>query len=243
MIKVSLVIPCYNEELRIEQEKFCLLLREAINNDIDLQLHFVNDGSIDNTREIIGRLILEEPKNCFLINLETNVGKAEVIRKTMLTLCDSDRDYLGFIDADFAVPPLAVLRFTRTALLFPEYEYFFASRIPLLGSRIQRNGSRHLSGRLFNYVIRARLKLNIYDSQCGLKLLKNTTKLQASLKEPVTNPWLFDVVLLQRLLEESDQKARQKIGLELPVIEWSDIPGSKVTILSGLRSLLRAARI
>ena len=243
MTKVCLVIPCFNEALRIDKEKFSLLIREANVNDIDLHLHFVNDCSTDKTREILEQIIIDDTENTRINNLDTNVGKAEAIRITMAAFSNSDREFIGFMDADFAIPPLAVLRFIRTSLLSPEYEYFWASRIPLLGSKIQRSRSRHLSGRTFNFVIRKRLKLDIYDSQCGLKLLRNTTKLHASLREPIPDQWLFDLVLLQRLLEKSDQKTRQNVALEVPVIEWDDVRGSKVTLMSGLRTLVNAARL
>ena len=111
MTNVCLVIPCFNEALRIDKEKFSLLIREANVNDIDLHLHFVNDCSTDKTREILEQIIIDDTENTRINNLDTNVGKAEAIRITMAALSNSDREFIGFMDADFAIPPLAVLRF------------------------------------------------------------------------------------------------------------------------------------
>ena len=58
--ELCIVIPCYNEEARLNKKRISDFLN--INNDI--LLYFVNDGSIDNTFEVLNSIKSNFPKNC-----------------------------------------------------------------------------------------------------------------------------------------------------------------------------------
>jgi glycosyltransferase involved in cell wall biosynthesis len=91
--RIGLVVPCYNEALRLDLNYWTDLLASLP----EVFFLFVNDGSMDNTALMISSLT--EP-NFGLMTLEKNSGKAEAVRKGLLSLLDgrSQYDILGFVD-------------------------------------------------------------------------------------------------------------------------------------------------
>lgn len=72
-MKVSFVVPCYNEEKEVEQ--FYNKLMSVVKNiDIDYELIFVDDGSKDNTFNIL-QTISNENKRIKVIALSRNFGQ------------------------------------------------------------------------------------------------------------------------------------------------------------------------
>jgi len=75
------------------------------------------------------------------------------------------------------------------------------------------------------------LRLGVYDTQCGAKVFRASDELRRVLAEPFRTAWLFDVEILARLiagdLRGTDAVARRLY--ELPLDEWRDVPGSKLT--------------
>lgn len=95
-----IVIPCFNESQRLPVDTFQKFLREQ--NSV--QFVFVDDGSKDNTFQIIEFLFKRHPKKIDILRLTRNRGKAEAVRQGFL-LALSKRPYLvGFWDADLATP-------------------------------------------------------------------------------------------------------------------------------------------
>ena len=79
MNKSAIVIPLYNEENRFDT----VYWRDNFNVLEDVVWVFVNDGSTDNTLEILKSFLMEKPSNAVLLNLDKNSGKAEAIRYGM----------------------------------------------------------------------------------------------------------------------------------------------------------------
>ena len=67
---------------------------------------FVNDGSSDNTASVLEELRSKYPEFVTSLSLEENSGKAEAIRKGVLSISQGniDYDYVGFMDADLSTP-------------------------------------------------------------------------------------------------------------------------------------------
>lgn len=89
MIKVSIIIPCYNSELYIEQ---CLksILKQADNN---IEIICIDDGSTDNTAEVVKQYI---GKNVKLLKYQH-----QGISKSKKIGCEvSQGQYLYFMDSD-----------------------------------------------------------------------------------------------------------------------------------------------
>ena len=96
-VLIGLVIPCYNEENRLDVNTYISFLKQNKN----INLLFINDGSNDNTIDVI-KTITSKNTNAKTINLKTNVGKGEAVRQGVLQLCKGKYSYIGYWDADLS---------------------------------------------------------------------------------------------------------------------------------------------
>jgi dolichyl-phosphate beta-glucosyltransferase len=226
MPKTCIVVPCYNEAGRLKATEFL----EWTRRETDLHFLFVNDGSMDGTRELLVRLSQACPKQIRNIDLERNCGKAEAVRRGFLESFDSGYDVIGYWDADLSTPLDAIPRFGRT-LEDHEADAVIGSRVRLLGRHIRRLPLRHYLGRLFATCASLVIGLPVYDTQCGAKIFRNTGRLQQVFRTPFRVKWTFDVeilarfLLLERIFGGSATKDR---FVEYPLERWEDIPGSKL---------------
>ena len=224
---VTLIVPCYNEEFRLNFSAF----DQALAEDKNLFFLFVDDGSKDQTCELLrghfaGNLQVE------VLKLTKNVGKAEAIRQGMLHLIQkkSQSDWWGFWDADLATPLFEVGQMLKYQANFhPKARTIFGSRVYRLGAEIKRSALRHYLGRGFATIISHALQIEAYDTQCGAKLLRPEIALIV-FKEPFISPWIFDVEILLRL--------QQSEVVEYPLGVWRDVAGSKLNITRELFRVL-----
>ena len=96
-MKVTIIIPFYNEEKRIVLESFHQIFKNSSQYDFIL----VDDGSTDNTNTILGEFKNKFP-NLTILKLDKNIGKAEAIRAAVLSI--SNTDFIAYYDADLATP-------------------------------------------------------------------------------------------------------------------------------------------
>ncbi len=234
MKSVTLVVPCRNEALRLNPDAFL----EALGANPSLALLFVDDGSTDSTAERIARLVRSSPAIDGLY-LPRRAGKAEAVRQGVLQLLEhSAAELIGFWDADLATPLSCVPRFIQGFDDAPAVQMVIGSRWPHLGAHIDRNLFRTCSGTLMKKLIRCVLSAPIYDTQCGAKIMVRDLA-EELFARPFISPWLFDVELFRRMGKE-----RILSGVkELPLDEWHDVPGSKLTLRAAFRSLFDLCRI
>lgn len=89
---LSILVPCFNEEANIE-ETLCAL---AVHNYPNFEIIAINDGSRDNTGDILDRLIEVIPQ-LRIIHLVENQGKAIALRTGALA---ANGEYLLCVDGD-----------------------------------------------------------------------------------------------------------------------------------------------
>jgi len=91
---------------------------------------------------------------------------------------------------------------------------------------------------VFATLVSEMLRLPVYDTQCGAKLFRSTPELRRILAEPFGTAWLFDVEILARLIGQSPggTAAVERYLYELPLDEWRDVPGSKLTRAAYVRA-------
>lgn len=238
MKKVLILIPCYNEENRFPKQVFHDFLLDSANTKV--YFLFINDGSTDNTSVIVSELSNDFEK-CSFISLERNVGKAEAIRAGMLSQQSKDFDYVGYFDADLAAP-LSQIELLKLSIKQHEMPLMIlGARISLLGStQINRKRSRHYIGRIFATIVSNMLRLPIYDTQCGAKLIRKDL-IPIVFKEKFISKWLFDVEILFRI-KNNFNDAKSKI-VEVPLKKWEDVDGSKIGIFYFLRAPFDLLRI
>lgn len=227
---VLLVIPAYEESARLAS---CLDdLLPLIEKDKKIKVLVVDDGSKEMEFQKMESLISDYGKKFDnmvpILRLEKNTGKGSAIRAGWSSRAKK-YEWLGFIDADGAVPSYEVVRMINSAREIPEHNYF-GTRIKMLGKKIERSLCRHLAGRVFATLASECLRLPVYDSQCGYKLVRSSdySAVKDTLEE---DGFAFDVELLVAL-NDSDCSV-----IEYP-IDWIDQPGSKIHYL---RDALRMA--
>jgi dolichyl-phosphate beta-glucosyltransferase len=94
----AIVIPCYNEANRLNVGAFDRFM--ALHPDNTFV--FVNDGSTDQTFEVLERLRENHP-SCVVLNIKQNGGKAEAVRSGLMYALDHlTASVVGFWDADLA---------------------------------------------------------------------------------------------------------------------------------------------
>ncbi len=106
-MKLSLIVPCYNEEGNVE--KFFDLVTEVFDGRIDdYEFVFVNDGSRDSTGKKLKELYLNknEKKNIQYLSFSRNFGKEAAI---YAGLSKAKGDLMCIIDADLQQRPEVVL--------------------------------------------------------------------------------------------------------------------------------------
>jgi dolichyl-phosphate beta-glucosyltransferase len=237
-----IVVPCYNEELRLPREKYVSFFEDASNANIHFT--FVNDGSSDGTLNLIESIAKQYPHSASVLNMIRNVGKAEAVRKGMQHVIRTkdlnEQDVVGFWDADLATPLDTIPKFIK---LFEErhhLEMVFGARVALLGRDIHRKLDRHYLGRIFATLASVVLNLRIYDTQCGAKLFRATSEFRGALEAPFATGWIFDVELIARLITRRAAASRPPIEdaiYEYPLEKWSDIAGSKLSFSAKVSAL------
>ena len=99
-MKTLIVVPCYNESKRLKQEEFLAFVQD----NPDVEFLFANDGSRDNTLEVL-QVLCDRHPSLHLYDIQPNGGKAEAVRKGMLYGAEHlSPDYIAFWDADLATP-------------------------------------------------------------------------------------------------------------------------------------------
>lgn len=226
-IRTALVVPCYNEEKRLDVKVF----REFVAQPSGAALLFVDDGSRDHTMQVLERVRSGLESRVEILRCESNRGKAEAVRRGMNQLLEQGSwTYIGFWDADLATPLDAVEEFIRILESRPDIEMVFGSRVKLLGRDIQRRVTRHYLGRVFATVVSNILRMPIYDTQCGAKLFRVGPDLVTAVRDPFLSKWVFDVEIIARYLRSYRSRGQRLDDrvYEFPLLRWADIAGSKV---------------
>lgn len=227
MVELVVVVPCFNEGRRLRADGFRILMEDA-----NTRLLFVDDGSQDDTREVLGAICAELGPHALHLDLPRNQGKAEAVRQGLLAGMRMGAEIVAFLDADLATPAEEMVRLVAT-LRGSRAQAAFAARVALLGTNIERHAFRHYLGRVFATAASLILDLRVYDTQCGAKAFCASSLLAAALDEPFHARWAFDVELIGRLLAGARGIPGLKAAdlLEMPLRTWSDIPDSKLRFL------------
>ncbi len=160
---VSVVIPCYNEAGNLERGVLTPALDFAEAADDVLEVLVVDDGSLDRSVELIGKLLPDHPKTRLL--REPHRGKAGAI---LAGAAAATGEYVLFVDLDQAAP------LSELAKLRPDLA---AGVDVVVGSRAARRAGAPLFRRVMarGYILVRRLVLDlgeITDTQCGFKAFR-----------------------------------------------------------------------
>lgn len=102
-MKLSVVIPCYNEAENIPLifEKF-----KSVIKDEDLEVIIVNNGSRDNSAEIIDKLLPDNPySRCVIVPVNQGYGYG-----ILQGLKEAAGDFIGWTHADMQTDPADIIK-------------------------------------------------------------------------------------------------------------------------------------
>ncbi len=223
---IVIVIPCFNEAVRLNTEAFIAFL----DSSSEIELLFVDDGSTDETADRLSLIERQADGRVSLLRLPQNQGKAEAVRQGILSGLKREASHLGYWDADLATPLTLIQTFAELVDRNPQKKLICGARIRRLGAHIHRHWYRHYPGRLIATCISLILGLPVHDSQCGAKLIERQLASEI-FTEPFISTWFFDVELIARTIGLVGKEEAMKIICELPLSQWSDIGNSKISLM------------
>ena len=229
-VTYSIVIPAFNESERIGAT-----LQRAVTHSRrcgwNAEVIVVNDGSSDNTAEIVRGIAAIYPEVRLLEN-PGNRGKGFSVRNGMLR---ARGDVLLFSDADFSSPVEEAGKLF--AAIAEGADIAIGSRWLQTKLQIRRQPlHRQVFGRMFNLALRLVLGLQFKDTQCGFKAFSRRA---AQTIFPLQNieRWGFDPELLY-LARKFDFRV-----VEIPVA-WAHRDGTRIDpIRDGLRMVAEMFKI
>lgn len=225
-MNLSVVIPAYNEETRIEKT-LRKIQHYLSSSGYSFEIIVIDDGSKDKTA-----LIIEKFNNVILLKNEKNYGKGYSVKRGML---QAHFDYVLFTDADLSTPIEEVEKLLYH--LKDNYDIAIGSRA-LKESKIisPQKKVREGAGKLFNVLVQWLLLPGIYDTQCGFKCFKKEVVKDIFSKTKICG-FSFDVEALY---------IAKKLGYnikEVPVM-WENSLPSRVNILKHpLQMILELVKI
>lgn len=225
----GIVIPCYNEATRLQLDKF----QQFIDQQADFRLCFVNDGSRDNTLEVLQSFQQANPHQVDVYDMPQNGGKAEAVRAGMLYLVEERQvQTVGFMDADLSTSFEDYFELTRS--LTSNYQKLvFGSRKLLKNNNIDRSLFRSIASGIVGVLIHSILRLPIQDTQCGAKVFTSDLA-RDCFRESFVTRWLFDVELFIRAKKQYGRNEVMNKIQEQPLSGWMDVEGSKLTLKDSL---------
>jgi dolichyl-phosphate beta-glucosyltransferase len=212
---LSIIIPAHNEERRLPQT-LEQVVRFAGNQSFECEILVVENGSSDRTFEV-GMEYASRHRPLVNVIHEELPGKGRAVQKGMLAAKGA---YRFFADADLSMPPTEITRFIPPAVDIP---IAIASREAPGAVRYNEPFYRHITGRVFNSLIRLLVLPALHDTQCGFKMFRADAAEDLFQRQTLMG-WSFDVELLYIASQ------RNYPILEIP-IPWYFNPESKINVL------------
>jgi dolichyl-phosphate beta-glucosyltransferase len=227
---LSLVIPAFNEERRIEAslERILAFLRRQ---PYGFEVVVVDDGSTDRTVDVVNHVrngdstVRIERQACYL-------GKGEAIRRGVLA---AEGVYVVFSDADLSVPIETLPDFLRR--LEADADVAIGSR-RMRGAVVEVHQPlyRELMGKVFTFLSGLILNLPISDFTCGFKGFRAAPARELFLRQRLGG-WSFDSEILYLAKSKGYRIA------EVPVV-WRNDEATKVRLgTAAVRSFIDLWRI
>ncbi|MAG52619.1 MAG: glucosyl transferase [Nanoarchaeota archaeon] len=210
-MKLSIVIPAYNEEKRIGDtlKEYIEFFSDKLKKDYEIFV--VLNGCKDNTLDVVKKHDVK------FLDIKEAIGKGGAIIEGFKLV---EGDFIGFVDADNATPARA---FYDLYDKIKDNDGIIASRW-IKGAKIgsKQPISRRIASRGFNIMIKILFGINLNDTQCGAKLFRKEVVKKVVDKLGITR-WAFDIDLLY-LMKRNGNKI-----IEVPT-EWAEPGGSQLSV-------------
>src|SRR3989344_6069584 len=162
---LSIVIPAFNEEKRIDKT-LSSVANFLSGHNYSHEIIVVNDGSTDRTVEVVKKY---EGATLTLISHMKNQGKGSAVKTGMNK---TSGDIRIFMDADGST---SIEQLPRLLSFIEEgYDVVISSRrAPGARILVNQSGMRDFLSRMFCFLVRLLVPLGVLDTQNGFKLFKS----------------------------------------------------------------------
>ena len=223
---LSIVIPAYNEELRLPKALLEILEYFKENKNTSYEVLIVDDGSSDATAKVAQQFCDMAP-NFRLLTYEANRGKGYAVR---FGVFNASGKLILFADADGATPIEELSRLEHA--ISQGAQVAIGSRaLYSRDTNVDTVWYRKYIGRIFNGIVNVLLLPGIADTQCGFKLFRREVALPIFRRQKAER-FSFDAEILFLA-----RKAGCRIA-EVP-INWNNVPGSKVNLVQDSMAMFR----
>lgn len=226
-MRLSIVIPAYNEEKRLPKA-LDPMLRYLRRGKLSYEIIVVVDKSRDRTLEVVRDYSKRDKRIRHIFNPRKS-GKGYAVRKGMLA---SKGDLVLMADADTSTPIMELDGFLES---IEQYDIVIGSREHKESDVKKKLISRVILGNIGNMLLRLFIIKDIRDTQCGFKLFRGEVARRLFRMSRIDGfGFDFEIIFLA-------QKYGYKI-LEAPV-RWTFCEGTKVTWGSHFTTLGELLRI
>lgn len=222
-ILLSVVIPAYNEEIRIIPTIGAIASYLA-DLDIPWELIVADDGSRDQTAQLVEELGFV---NLRLLRAERNTGKGNAVHRGMLA---ARGRYILFTDADNSTPIEEISKLLHK-VQHEGYDIAVGSRAADGAAEGHKSWVRHLLSGGLRWLVRVLFRIGVRDTQCGFKLYTREAAHRLHRAQTIMG-FSFDLEILYLAAKLGYRVA------EVPV-HWIDAPGSKVDMGKEVKRFLR----
>lgn len=226
---LTVIIPAYNEGEHILDN--LLYTSQTISKFVkNYQILAVNDGSSDNTLEMI-KTAADRDSGIAYISYEKNHGKGYAIRTGVNC---AEAEFIAFLDADLELNP-TMLRYFLKALNTIDADIAIGSKMHK-DSRLDYPISRKVISIGYFLLLKLLFNLNLKDTQTGIKLFKGQV-IKPICADLYTDGFAFDIEILA-----TASKMGYKI-LELPItLKYSRSKRGKEKSKVSIRQIFRVFR-
>lgn len=213
---LSIVIPAFNEELRLPAslERIAAYLK---NSNREMEVLVVDDGSRDRTAAVAESFRDRIPGLRVIAN-GSNRGKGYSVRHGMQ---EARMDLVIFSDADLSAP---IEEADKLIAALDQYDVAIGSRaLDRSLIAVHESAFREFAGIVFNWIVRFVLRLPFVDTQCGFKAFRRE-RCKIIFEQQRIERFGFDPELLY-LARHHGLSA-----VEIPV-RWAHSPATKVNML------------
>ncbi|UPM42190.1 flippase-like domain-containing protein [Halocatena salina] len=220
-VEVSVVLPAYNEESRIERTvQTTLDTLASFLPEGSYEVIVAEDGCDDATPEIATR-IAEETDAVRHVHSDSRLGRGRALEYAFRR---SEGETLVYFDTDLATD-MSHLRELIESVRSGEYDVATGSRwIP--GSVADRPIKRSFPSRGFNWLVRQLLGSELRDHQCGFKAFDRTALLSV-LDAVEDEHWFWDTEVLVHA-------QRQGYRVKEFAVDWEPVEDTKVDLVRDL---------
>lgn len=229
-MKLSVVIPAYNEEQRIAKtlKNIDSFLEKQ---DYDYEIVVVVNGTTDHTYDVVKELESTSVQQAVAVNLKEG-GKGNAVKRGILE--HASGDIIMFMDADNATPISEIEKF------LPFFDQGFDV---VIGSRevepdltkVKQSLKRQILGKMSHLLIRIVLLPGVYDTQLGFKAFSRKAAKEIFSHVGILG-WAFDMEVLA-IARRHGFKIKE-VG-----VEWTEFGGSHVPASAFVESLIDLFRI